>query len=108
MRPIKDEFTRLRVSRQRKWQLRKRRDLRCSICGAAAIAGARCVLHLVADRERQRKSRAIKRRNRASLSYRLQRAARSSNRHKRKMGAIRLTLSRGRARSIRKASNSRH
>lgn len=30
---IKDEFTDLKVSRQRKWQLRKERDGKCRRCG---------------------------------------------------------------------------
>lgn len=33
---IIDEFTKLNVSRQRKWQLRKRRDRKCVICGEPA------------------------------------------------------------------------
>ena len=107
MRTIEDEFTRLSLSRQRKWQLRKRRGRQCSICGAAARAGARCLWHLVADRERQRHHRAIKRRNRASLSYRLQRRARGRSRHKRKVGVIRLTLSRTRSSRIRRTTRAR-
>ena len=32
---ISDEFSNLPVSRQRKWQLRKARDLKCMLCGAS-------------------------------------------------------------------------
>ena len=68
--PIQDEFTYLPISRQRKWQLRKQRDKRCTECGAPAIQGARCLKHLVHARELQRKMRGLKRRYN-SLSYRL-------------------------------------
>jgi hypothetical protein len=41
--PILDEFTALPVSRQRKWQLRRRKEGRCLICGTAArLSGERC------------------------------------------------------------------
>lgn len=82
---IKDEFTDLRVSRQRKYQLRKRRDSRCTECGDPAVQGSRCLKHLVMARERQRQKRGLKRRYRGTLSYRLEAAARS----KRLRGAVR-------------------
>src|ERR1035441_381987 len=59
---IKDEFTHLSVSRQRKYQLRMKRDRRCTECGEAAVQGSRCLKHLVKARERQRKKRGLKRR----------------------------------------------
>ena len=71
---IKDEFTRLPISRQRKYQLRMKRDKRCTECGAPAAQGSRCVKHLVKARERQRKKHGLKRRYRSTLSYQLQRA----------------------------------
>jgi hypothetical protein len=71
-RPIKDEFTRLRVSRQRKYQLRMRRDRRCTECGEPAAQGSRCLKHMVKARERQRKKRGLKRRYLNTLSYRLE------------------------------------
>ena len=73
---IVDEFTHLRVSRQRKYQLRMQRDSRCTECGEPAVQGSRCLKHLVKARERQRKKRGLKRRYRGTLSYRLQAVAR--------------------------------
>jgi hypothetical protein len=73
---IKDEFTHLPVSRQRKYQLRMQREHRCSECGEPAAQGTRCLKHLVKARERQRKQRGLKRRYYGTLSYRLEEAAR--------------------------------
>ena len=73
---IKDEFTHLSVSRQRKYQLRMKRDRRCTECGEPAVQGSRCLKHLVKARERQRKKRGLKRRYHGTLSYRLEAAAR--------------------------------
>ena len=72
---IKDEFTELPISRQRKYQLRMQRDRRCTECGRPAIQGSRCLKHLVKARERQRKKRGLKRRYFNTLSYRLEAAA---------------------------------
>ena len=69
---IKDEFTRLPVSRQRKYQLRMKRDRRCTECGQPAVQGSRCLKHLVKARERQRQKRGLKRRYHGTLSYRLE------------------------------------
>jgi len=69
---IKDEFTRLKISRQRKYQLRMKRDKRCTECGQPAAEGSRCLEHLVMARERQRKKRRLKRRYHNTLSYRLE------------------------------------
>jgi hypothetical protein len=74
MRPaIKDEFSALPVSRQRKWQLRKHRENKCSICGAPAITSSYCEAHRRAVnlrlREAQRVSLGYKRRNLQSESY---------------------------------------
>jgi hypothetical protein len=74
---IEDEFTHLRVSRQRKYQLRRQRENRCTECGEPAVHGARCLKHLVMARERQRKTRGLKRRYLGTLSYKLEAAARS-------------------------------
>jgi hypothetical protein len=73
---IVDEFTHLRVSRQRKYQLRMKRDQRCTECGAPAVQGSRCLKHLVKARERQRQKRGLKRRYRGTLSYTLEAAVR--------------------------------
>jgi len=77
---IQDEFADLPVSRQRKYQLRMKRDQRCTECGAPAVQGSRCLKHLVKARERQRDKRGLKRRYRNTLSYRLQDAARKKRR----------------------------
>ena len=73
---IKDEFTKLRVSRQRKYQLRMERDGRCTECGEPAAQGSRCLKHLIRARERARKKHGLKRRYQNTLSYRLQAATR--------------------------------
>ncbi len=75
-RRIQDEFTGLPISRQRKYQLRMRRDRRCTECGEPAVQGSRCLKHLVKARERQRKKRGLVRRYFGTLSYRLQAEAR--------------------------------
>jgi hypothetical protein len=68
---IYDEYTGLAISRQRKYQLRKQRDGRCTECGAPVIEGSRCLKHLIRSRERQRKARGLRRRYYNSLGYRL-------------------------------------
>lgn len=70
--PIQDQFTHLKVSRQRKYQLRMQRDGRCTECGKDVFEGSRCVKHLVRSRENQRKKRGLKRRYYNTLSYRLE------------------------------------
>ena len=52
---IKDEFSDLPVSRQRKYQLRMGRDGRCVICGESAVGRFYCLNHMVKVRERARK-----------------------------------------------------
>ena len=69
---IQDEFTKLPISRQRKYQLRMRRDQRCTECGEPAMVGSRCLKHLVRARERQREKRGLKRRYLGTLSYTLE------------------------------------
>jgi hypothetical protein len=69
---IQDEFTNLEISRQRKYQLRKQRDNRCTECGAPAMQASRCLKHLVLARERQRSKHGLKHRYTNTLSYRLE------------------------------------
>ena len=69
---IQDEYTNLRISRQRKYQLRMLRDRRCTECGQPAVQGSRCLKHLIKARERQRKKRGLRRRYYNTLSYRLE------------------------------------
>jgi hypothetical protein len=73
---IKDEFSKLRISRQYRYQLRMKRDRRCIICGEPAVTEWKCLEHMVEARERQRKKLGLKRRLHNALSYRLQRKAR--------------------------------
>jgi hypothetical protein len=68
-RPIKDEFQHLKISRQRKYQLRQKRDGRCVICGELAISTSRCLKHLVKTREFHRKKYGWKRRYFNTPSY---------------------------------------
>jgi hypothetical protein len=75
---IQDEFADLPISRQRKYQLRMKRDRRCTECGEPAVQGSRCLKHLVKARERQRKKRGLRRRYYGTLSYRLESAARKA------------------------------
>jgi len=72
---IQDEFTHLPISRQRKYQLRMKRDKRCTECGEPTVQGSRCLEHLVKARERQRKKHGLRRRYHNTLSYKLERAA---------------------------------
>ena len=76
---IKDEFTKLGISRQRKYQLRMLRDKRCTECGQPAVQGSRCLKHLIKARERQRKKRGLRRRYYNTLSYRLQELEKAKN-----------------------------
>jgi hypothetical protein len=71
MKLIRDEFTDLPVSRQRKYQLRMRRDKRCTQCGQPAIQGSRCLKHLIEARERKRARLGCKRRYN-TMSYRIE------------------------------------
>lgn len=74
---INDEFTKLAVSRQRKYQLRMAKRKRCTECGAPAAGASRCLKHLTLSRERQRKRRGGGKQKRyyGSLSYRMEAAA---------------------------------
>jgi len=74
---IQDEFTDLPVSRQRKSQLRRKRDGLCIICGQPQCSSRFCLKHLLATRERQRKNVGSIKRNR-SKSYQLEASAKAS------------------------------
>ena len=53
---INDEFSRKRISRQAKYQLRMRKAGRCTICGERAEKDrARCAKHLSEQRKRYAK-----------------------------------------------------
>lgn len=68
---IQDQFTHLKISRQRKYQLRKAAAGCCTECGKPALKGcSRCLAHQVIARERQRtKLGCVRRYN--SKTYRL-------------------------------------
>jgi hypothetical protein len=70
--PIEDEFTELKMSRQRKYQRRMRRDGRCVVCGDKAAGSYLCLKHLVAERERRRRKLGSTRRLTGTKSYRLE------------------------------------
>ncbi|HXU77527.1 MAG TPA: hypothetical protein VN794_13225 [Methylomirabilota bacterium] len=79
-RSIEDEFTHLPISRQRKYQLRCKRDRLCTECGARAVQASRCLKHLVEARERQRVKRGLKSRYYGTVSYKLQARAKRRTR----------------------------
>jgi hypothetical protein len=73
---IQDRFTRLPISRQRKYQLRHNAARLCTQCADPAAPGStRCLKHLVQSRELQRANLARVRRNTRSLSYLLEKLA---------------------------------
>ena len=96
---IQDEFTNLRISRQRKYQLRMLRDRRCTECGQPAVQGSRCLKHLIKARERQRKKRGLRRRYYNTLSYRLEELERAQSNNRAR--SARRPVARPRARSAR-------
>ena len=48
---IKDEYSELRISRQRKYYLRQRRRKKCTKCGKPVEEGSLCLEHLIQMRE---------------------------------------------------------
>jgi hypothetical protein len=80
---IKDEFSTLPISRQRKHQLRVKREKRCELCGEPVVLGLRCMKRLVANRERARKRLGCKRRYYNTLGYQLEAKAKGSGGEKR-------------------------
>jgi hypothetical protein len=75
---IRDEIWGLPVSRQRKVQLRWKREGRCQCCGKPIVSGSRCLKHLIANREWRRKQLGCKRRKLDALSYRLEARAQAA------------------------------
>lgn len=70
---IIDEFTQLNVSRQRKYQLRRRKQKKCVICGDPAITKFHCEVHRqkvnVISRESMRQRHGLNRRFEGAESY---------------------------------------
>jgi hypothetical protein len=67
---IKDEFSAIPISRQRKYYLRQRRRGRCTKCGKPVDEGSLCLEHLIQMREFRREKYGLKRRYTNSFSYR--------------------------------------
>ena len=80
---IKDEFSDLPISRQRKYQLRMKRDMRCTMCGKPLVGGVFCLKHWVETRERIRKKLGCKRRYYNTPGYKLEAKAKATARRKR-------------------------
>jgi len=81
--PIKDEFTHLKISRQRKHQLRRIRDGLCEICGEPRVGSAsRCPKCLIKSREEQRARLGRKERYRGAMSYQIEKEIGSRRRRK--------------------------
>ena len=66
---IKDEYTVMPISRQRKYYLRQRRRGRCTKCGKPLKEGSLCLEHLIQMREYRREKFGLKRRYTNSFSY---------------------------------------
>lgn len=60
MKTIIDEFTKLKVSRQRKYHLRHIRDGLCMDCSESSVDGYRCLKHAKANSERKHKQAGCK------------------------------------------------
>jgi hypothetical protein len=58
---IYDEFTRLPLSRQRKWQLRRKKEGRCTACGGVLATKEHCEYHAYVNCERNKKAYAARR-----------------------------------------------
>lgn len=67
---IKDSFSELPISRQRKYQMRKRASGMCVTCGQPAVTKNFCLDHSIAHRERHRLYTGATKRYR-SLTYEL-------------------------------------
>ena len=72
--PIKDEFTGLQISRQRKYQLRMRKRHRCILWGERAATRSRCLKHAIRFREWSRKKLGLRRRYYGASSYELEKS----------------------------------
>lgn len=66
---IRDEFTARRISRQRKYQLRRQKQGRCIICGKRSVPDHdRCPRHRLLQDKRNRKWRVVARRAASRLA----------------------------------------
>lgn len=70
---LKDEFSGKKMSRQRRYQLRHKREGVCTHCKEQAVMGGMCLRHAIYRREYLRKKLGCKKRLN-SLSYRLEKS----------------------------------
>lgn len=68
---IQDEFTDLPVSRQRKSQMRQKRDGRCTACGKPRVNATHCLYHAVYQMNYSAKRNGTKKRASTCLTLRL-------------------------------------
>ena len=62
MNAIQDQFTNLKISRQRKWQWRRRAAGLCDCCGQPVLPGmSKCLKHHTECREYARERKGVKR-----------------------------------------------
>ena len=66
---ILDRFTKMDISRQRKYQLRHANTGKCLMCSRKAVSTTLCLKHLINGRERARVVNGCQRRYRQSPSY---------------------------------------
>jgi hypothetical protein len=66
---IYDEFSYAPVSRQRKYQMRRQAQRRCTLCGAPAFTKLYCVEHAIGVRERKRRKEKAKKRYYNAFTY---------------------------------------
>ena len=67
----KDRFSRLKITRQRRYQLRHMKEGLCYRCPRKAVLGHHCLVHAVLARERARKANGCVKRIKAK-SYQLE------------------------------------
>lgn len=68
---IIDQFTRKKMSRQRKWQLRHKARGLCVQCNQPAVSKSFCLKHLIAAREESRRRLGATKRHTGAHSYKL-------------------------------------
>ena len=68
---IQDQFTKLKVSRQRKWQMRRQATGLCKLCPSPRATDTYCLWHAILARDRQHRKNRCKRSN-YSLTRRIQ------------------------------------
>lgn len=72
MRKIIDKFTKLPISRQQKYRLRKQRKGICLVCEDPAVTTVYCLRHAIKQREYMRKRKKCKIRFKGAKTYRME------------------------------------